>query len=306
MSGPVAALSRDGARLHLQHGPIDLIVTAEPLRREAAPRARRAAFAAAWARFQPLLGEIVAELDDLRAPSAGGLGAAGPGVPGRMRAAVAPHAAGGGAAAPQFVTPMAAVAGAVADEILAAMRAGADAAGAPLGRACVNNGGDAALHLAPGFAHRAEIRRLDGAPIGRLTLAAEDRPRGIATSGRGGRSLSLGIADSVTALAAGAAEADAAATLIANAVDLPGAPEIARAPARDVRADSDLGARRVVVSVAPLAPADRARALAAGSARADAMRAEGRIVAALLHLQGETRVLGTAGFAAGPAMLEAA
>ena len=48
--------------------------------------------------------------------------------------------------------------------------------------------------------------------------------RGIATSGWRGRSFSLGIADAVTVLAATAAEADAAATMIANAVDLPGHP----------------------------------------------------------------------------------
>ena len=50
--------------------------------------------------------------------------------------------------------------------------------------------------------------------------------RGIATSGWRGRSFSLGIADAVTVLAATAAEADAAATVIANAVDLPGHPAI--------------------------------------------------------------------------------
>jgi ApbE superfamily uncharacterized protein (UPF0280 family) len=47
-----------------------------------------------------------------------------------------------------------------------------------------------------------------------------DRPvRGLATSGWGGRSFSLGIADSVTVLARCAAAADAAATVVANAVD---------------------------------------------------------------------------------------
>ncbi len=65
--------------------------------------------------------------------------------------------------------------------------------------------------------------------------------RGIATSGWRGRSFSLGIADAVTVLADSAAMADAAATIIANAVDLPGHPAVERKPARDLAPDNDLG-----------------------------------------------------------------
>ena len=60
--------------------------------------------------------------------------------------------------------------------------------------------------------------------------------RGVATSGWRGRSFSLGIADAVTVLARTGAAADAAATIIANAVDLPGHPAVdARAGARRSR-----------------------------------------------------------------------
>jgi len=59
-------------------------------------------------------------------------------------------------------------------------------------------------------------------------VRAETPVRGIATSGWRGRSFSLGIADSVTVLARTAAMADAAATIIANAVDVPDARYIAR------------------------------------------------------------------------------
>ena len=119
---------------------------------------------------------------------------------------------------------MAAVAGAVADEICAAMAAAGD-----LDRAYVNDGGDIALHLTPGTAITAAIAARAGLPD-RVTIAHADPVRGIATSGWRGRSFSLGIADAVTVLARTAAEADAAATLIANAVDLPGHPAVARAP----------------------------------------------------------------------------
>ena len=62
-------------------------------------------------------------------------------------------------------------------------------------------------------------------------IDAADPVRGIATSGWRGRSFSLGIADAVTVLAERASLADAAATLIANAVDLPGHPAVTRVPA---------------------------------------------------------------------------
>ena len=83
-------------------------------------------------------------------------------------------------------------------------------------------------------------------------IEADDPARGIATSGRHGRSFSLGIADAVTVLARTAAQADAAATIIANAVDLPGHPAILRCPAHDLQPDSDLGARLVTRDVGDL------------------------------------------------------
>ena len=131
-----------------------------------------------------------------------------------------------------------------------------------LDRAYVNDGGDIALHLDP--RHRritAAIAARAGLPD-RVTIAHADPVRGIATSGWRGRSFSLGIADAVTVLARTAAEADAAATLIANAVDLPGHPaDHPRARPNALQHDTDLGARLVTTAVGPLAPAEIARAL---------------------------------------------
>ncbi len=63
------------------------------------------------------------------------------------------------------------------------------------------------------------------------------RSRGIATSGRHGRSFSLGIADAVTVLARdGRRRPMPRATIIANAVDLPGHPAIVRLPGQRVAA----------------------------------------------------------------------
>ncbi|NUB45689.1 UPF0280 family protein [Fertoebacter nigrum] len=266
--GPQAALLPDG-RLHLHHGPIDLIIGVF------GPGDIAAAHARAMARFDGLLEGLVAELPALRSATPHPL--RGP-VARAMAAAVAPFR-------PAFITPMAAVAGAVADAVLAVLP------GPGITRAYVNNGGDIALLLAEGQALTAAIAARPGLPD-RVTIAHADPVRGIATSGWRGRSFSLGIADAVTVLAPNAATADAAATMIANAVDLPGHPAIARRPARDMDADSDLGQRLVTIAVAPLGPTDCAAALDAGAAFADTLCQRGLINGAALFLQGATRTIG--------------
>lgn len=263
MTGAVAALLPDG-RLHLQHGPIDIVAQAF-----GPAEAVAAAHAAAARRFATVLDELVAELPALRREDGLVSGKIGR----RMVAAVAPYR-------PRFITPMAAVAGAVAEEVLEALAAPGTL------RAYANNGGDIALHLAPGQSLTCALAGAGG--IDRVTLRAQDPGRGIATSGWRGRSFSLGIADAVTVIARTAAMADAAATMIANAVDLPDHPGISRRPADQIQADSDLGGRPVTTGVPPLSPAERARALQAGLAEAEAARARGLIEAAALFLQGES------------------
>lgn len=276
MTGPVAAFLPDGRRLHLQHGPIDLVLEAF-----GAPDEVAAAYRQALDCFRGVLAELVAELPTLRRPASPDLTLRGA-VARRMLAAVLPHL-------PQFVTPMAAVAGAVADHVLAAMTAGRR-----LERAYVNDGGDIAIHLAPGSRFEiGVVTRVDRPALdAKVELTAEQPVRGIATSGRGGRSLSLGIADSVTVLASDAAAADAAATLIANAVDV-AAPEVRRAPACELDPDSDLGERLVTVAVAPLPVSAVKEALDRGAAAAADMRGRGLIEAAFLALQGRQRVVGS-------------
>lgn len=279
MIGPRAAWLQ-GGRLHLQHGPIDLVIGAE------GPGAG-AAFQAAGTRFATVLEALVGELPRLRTPVQGPPPGAAPGpfsgpVARRMRAAALPHAA-------RVVTPMAAVAGAVADEVLAAMCA---AAPGRLRRAYVNNGGDIALTLTPGARFEIGLHGLGGAVLGRLSLGMADGVGGVATSGQGGRSLSLGLADSVTVVAADAAAADVAATLIANAVDLPGHPAVIRAPAISLDPDSDLGHRHVVTGCGALSKREVARALMAGATTAEQMRADGLIAGAMLWLRGHLQSVG--------------
>jgi uncharacterized protein len=271
-----AALLADGRRLHLQHGPIDIVAETFGSAAE-----RQRAYRQAAARFRTILAELVSELQLLRQPiGAAGLPVEGP-VARRMVAAVWPHRA-------QFITPMAAVAGAVADEVLEAMLAGRS-----LSRAYVNNGGDIALHIGPGERLQVGLVANPDAPQldGTIELDHAMPVRGLATSGWRGRSFSLGIADAATVLAGSAAEADAAATLVANAVDCDH-PAVRRSPAKLLREDTDLGDLPVTVGVGPLPEAAIEQALAQGAARAKTLRRAGLLVAASLVLQGRTRIVG--------------
>ncbi len=266
----------DDGRLHLQQGPIDLIIEAV-----ADQDLRALAFVAAQRRFLTILTELVAELPDLRqSVSVTGETLKGE-VAHRMVKATSPLADR------QFITPMAAVAGAVADEVLDAMTHAAN-----LEKAYVNNGGDIALHLTPGQSFTTGLLADPRKPQlnGRFTVHASEPVRGIATSGRHGRSLSLGIADSVTVLAPCAAAADAAATIIANEVDLPGHPAITRQTACELDPDSDLGAREVTTGLGHLSPEETADALANGMTEAQRLQKAGIIHAAVLTLENQVEV----------------
>ena len=265
-----------GNRWHFQHGPIDLVNGAD-----GDSLAVDAAHEDAWQRFNEVLPELVQELAQLQLAVRGECRVHGP-VARRMWQACQPFDG-------DFITPMAAVAGSVADELITHyQRAG-------VRRAWVNNGGDIALHLEPSQSLRvglyADLSRLDVAQLqsglqldGQFDVNADMPVRGVATSGWRGRSFSLGIADSVTVLARTAAQADAAATVIANAVNVADA-RVQRQPASALKDNSDLGERLVTTHVPALEPALVLRALNAGLETAQALRAAGLIFSAALVCQ---------------------
>ena len=304
----------DDGRLHLHHGPIDLLIGVD-----GAPDAVKQACSAAKDRFDTVLEELVSELailrrpvDQLGRPPTGGVAA-------RMWAATIPHA--DSYRDENYITAMAAVAGAVADEILSVMRAAAD-----VDRIYVNNGGDIALYLNPAGAavppysigicadpdvvfhsHVDAVASIDGCGMrlaanafaGTIKISAADQVGGIATSGWKGRSQSLGIADLVTVLAPTAAAADVAATLIANAVwpdDDPKShwPGVHRQPANETAPDSDLGTRLVTVDVDRLPDQIIKNALRRGADVAEDMRQSGKISAAYGVVQGQGFICGGA------------
>src|SRR2546429_215257 len=85
----------------------------------------------------------------------------------------------------------------------------------------------------------------------------------------------------------------AAATVVANAVDLPGHPAISRVPACELAPDSDLGDLLVTQNVAQLSQAEVEIALHGGVAMARSLVERGLIIAAALNLEGETRAVGS-------------
>lgn len=302
--GPARMRLPDG-RWHFQHGPIDLVMQAD-----GDALAVDLAMERAWKRFGDILPRLVAELPQLRQPAPPAATFPTPlngPVARRMLNAVWPYRA-------RFITPMAAVAGAVADELM--QEFSADHA---VRRAFINNGGDIALHLTPGQQYRvglfADLGRVrpgaarDSTSANASVAVAHDRTggsayldadfciahampvRGIATSGWRGRSFSLGIADSVTVLAVDAASADAAATMIANAVNAEH-PAIQRAPASSIKDDSDLGDLPVTVEVGILPASVVQQALLDGAAQAASLLRQDLIAGAVLTLQGQYRALG--------------
>ena len=143
------------------------------------------------------------------------------------------------------------------------------------------------LYADLGRIKRREAHTLDGD----FPVTCEMPVRGIATSGWRGRSFSLGIADSVTVLARTAAGADAAATMIANSVNVED-PAILRRPACELKDDTDLGDRLVTVAVGPLSKDRVRRALDAGMVTARELTQRGLIHGAVLWLQDTNRVIG--------------
>jgi len=274
--GHVQRAILSGNRLHLQHGPINLVIKAD-----GSDAAVRQAYQRAGRRLSGMLQSLVDNLSLLRSPE----------VPAWVRVtdqtsqqmiAAARQFKG------QFVTPMAAVAGAVADSILEAMQ---ESDG--LHKIFVNNGGDIALHLAPGQRMQIGIvPTLSAAtPDASIQISGDDGIGGIATSGWDGHSLSQGIADAVTVIAESGAVADVAATLIANRVNCE-AEGIERCPARELDPDSDLGEQWVTVGVGKLSETAINVALDRGEQYAWSLLEQGIIQGTILSLQGHKRTVG--------------
>jgi hypothetical protein len=276
-SGQVQKAMLSGNRLHLQHGPINLVIKAI-----GDAKSVQHAYAFAAQRMEGMLQGLVDNLSLLRSPLY---------IIDNRRIddATSQHMI---STVRQyrdyFITPMAAVAGAVADEVLAAMK-NVDG----LDSVFVNNGGDIALHLEPG--QKMNIGIVPSLSTAQLNasveITSEDGICGIATSGWNGHSMSLGIADAVTVLAKNAAIADTVATLIANEVDCD-AKCVDRARALDIDPDSDLGERLVTMNVGALQKQAIDNALDRGAKFTRTLIKEPELYGVFISLQGHSRTIG--------------
>ncbi len=267
-------------RLHLHYGPIDLLIDVsgtEDNIHQAHEAARQC--------FAGVLEALVAELPLLRTPCTSGSQRPKGVVAQRMWKACQPHTN-------RFVTPMAAVAGAVADHVLSGIVQRVPS----VPRVWVNNGGDIAFHLAPGESTSLGVSRANAKRAATLNLSSSDDVRGVATSGWAGRSFSLGIADAVTVLAATAADADVAATLIANDVCLqdPRLDKqfVVRKKAQDIACDSDLNDQWVVTDVHSLPSELCERAVSNAQVTAEALIRRAPITAVFIECQGHSVAVG--------------
>ena len=276
MNKPLVTLMNDGKRLHLHHGPIDIVAEAFGEK-----HCVKLAYQNVETEFQSLLQNLVKELPILRRPITTKAKKPNYAVARRMHNAVLPFS-------PSFITPMAAVAGSVADHILTCL-----CRDHRFGKAYVNNGGDIALHLDENETFDIAIIENPSNPnnTGHITVSGRDNIHGIATSGMHGRSHSLGIADSVTVLAQSAAKADAAATLIANAVDIPGSPAVIRKPANELTPDSDLGDRLVTIDLKEIRQEQIEEAVNRGLIVATKYQEHGLIKAAWISLRGTIKIV---------------
>jgi hypothetical protein len=151
----------------------------------------------------------------------------------------------------------------------------------------VNNGGDVALRLEPGETVVVGIREdVTGQTVShRVLLTAESMIGGVCTSGLGGRSFTRGVASAATVFAARACTADAAATAVANATNIPSS-AVERRLAESIDPDTDLKGMLVTASVGPLTDAEIKTALGQAISRAESLVIRSVISGAYVFVQG--------------------
>jgi len=182
------------------------------------------------------------------------------------------------------LTPLVAVAGATSDMVADYLL------NTKATKIIVNNGGDIAIRLREG----------DSAIVGlRLNLmrpdyeylALIDRDCGICTSGIGGRSFTLGVADGVTVIADQASMADAAATFLGNKTVV-NSPKIKKVLAESVYPDTDLLGVEVTQSVGALSEDEIETALSKGKKEAINVMERNLIYGAIISVKDHIDSLG--------------
>lgn len=177
------------------------------------------------------------------------------------------------------LTPMAAVAGAVSERMRDLIKTdGPDLI-------TVNNGGDIAVHNVTGREVKigiGDIKTNRTTPYILKISGLSDF--GIATSGFGGRSLTLGLADIVTVIAENSAVADAAATFLCNSVNVE-TDKVLRKKASEIDPSTDIPDELVTIRIADLSNEEIRVALNKGLTAASHLKKNNIIYDAVLLLK---------------------
>jgi len=126
---------------------------------------------------------------------------------------------------------------------------------------------------------------LDGSISQVITIRAEDGIGGVCTSGLGGRSLTRGIARSVTVFSRRCAQADACATHLANCSFVQ-SPRVHTCRAGELEPESDIADLTIVRSVDTLTEEEVARGLEQVRRETEIQMARGNLLYMAADIQG--------------------
>lgn len=181
------------------------------------------------------------------------------------------------------LTPMAAVAGTIADAVADFLFERG------MTRVLVDNGGDIAVRCSDGEPVTIGIRPKVGDKIitHAVVLGCERTAFGVATSGLGGRSLTRGVLEAATIVAADAARADAAATAVANAGYVEHSAVVQKF-AEEIDPYTDIAGLEVTLNVGPLPEEKKHQAIHHAIRRAEELIQRKIIFGAFVSVQGKT------------------
>ena len=185
---------------------------------------------------------------------------------------------------PKFITPMAAVAGSLSESLLNDLLKNF-----VLDKIYINNGGDVAIYSSENKNFTFSVGKNSEIQIFLEKISGH---YGVATSGWKGRSFSFGIADSVTVVAKSASIADAAATMIANDINIDYHPNIKKENATIIYEETDLKDKLITTNVGFLNHSEIKMALNKGKSSANILINKKIILSALLNLKNNYVYLG--------------
>jgi len=182
------------------------------------------------------------------------------------------------------ITPLIAVAGAGADEVADFITGRQH-----VGKVVVNNGGDIAVRIKNQEIVKIGIKTdvSEKAISHVMTVGTKSGIGGVATSGFGGRSFTMGVANAAVAVARDAISADVAATLIGNAANVKSR-AVSRDMAKNLYHATDIPNHLVTTGIGGLTKSEIDEAINAGRRKAETFQNMGLIIGAIVAVKDRT------------------